>query len=35
LLTVTACASFFIGERSDAVIIGVILLASVGLGFVT
>ena len=34
LLAVTACASFFVGERSDAVIIGVILLASVGLGFV-
>jgi len=34
LLAVTACASFFIGERSGAVIIGVILLASVGLGFV-
>jgi hypothetical protein len=34
LLAVTAGASFFVGERSDAVIIGVILLASVGLGFV-
>ncbi len=34
LLAVTACASFFVGERSDAVSIGVILLASVGLGFV-
>ena len=34
LLAVTACASFFVGERTDAVIIGVILLASVGLGFV-
>jgi hypothetical protein len=34
LLAVTACASFFVGERSDAVIIGVILLASVGLGCV-
>ncbi|HEU5421295.1 MAG TPA: HAD-IC family P-type ATPase, partial [Streptosporangiaceae bacterium] len=34
LLAVTACASYFVGERSDAVIIGVILLASVGLGFV-
>jgi Mg2+-importing ATPase len=34
LLAVTACASFFVGERGDAVIIGVILLASVGLGFV-
>ena len=34
LLAVTAFASFFVGERGDAVIIGVILLASVGLGFV-
>jgi Mg2+-importing ATPase len=34
LLAVTACASFYVGERGDAVIIGVILLASVGLGFV-
>ena len=34
LLAVTAIASFFVGERSDALIIGVILLASVGLGFV-
>ena len=34
LLAVTALASFFVGERSDALIIGVILLASVGLGFV-
>ncbi len=34
LLAVTAGASYFVGERSDAVIIGVILLASVGLGFV-
>ena len=34
LLAVTAGASFFVGERSDAVIIGVILLPSVGLGFV-
>src|SRR5690348_9913288 len=33
LLFVTAAASFFIGERSDAVIICVILLLSVGLGF--
>ncbi len=33
LLAVTALASAFLGERSDAVIIGVILLASVGLGF--
>ncbi len=34
LLAVTALASFFLGERLDAVIIAVILLASVGLGFV-
>lgn len=34
LLAVTAVASFFVGERSDALIIGVILLVSVGLGFV-
>ncbi len=34
LLAVTALASFLVGERSDALIIGVILLASVGLGFV-
>ncbi|MFI6987893.1 magnesium-translocating P-type ATPase [Nonomuraea wenchangensis] len=34
LLAVTAAASFFLGERSDALIIGVILAASVGLGFV-
>jgi P-type Mg2+ transporter len=34
LLAVTALASFFVRERSDALIIGVILLASVGLGFV-
>jgi Mg2+-importing ATPase len=34
LLAVTAVASFFVGERSDALIIGVILSASVGLGFV-
>ena len=34
LLMVTATASFFIGERTDAVIITLILLASVGLGFV-
>jgi P-type Mg2+ transporter len=30
---VTAVASAFLGQASDAVIIGVILLASVGLGF--
>jgi P-type Mg2+ transporter len=34
LLAVTAIASSFVGEASDAVIIGVILFASVGLGFV-
>ena len=34
LLAVTALASAFLGQVSDAVIIGVILLASVGLGFV-
>lgn len=33
LLAVTALASAFLGQGSDAVIIGVILLASVGLGF--
>jgi len=33
LLAVTAAASYFVGERSDAVIIGMILAASVGLGF--
>ncbi|SEK69399.1 magnesium-translocating P-type ATPase [Nonomuraea pusilla] len=33
LLAVTAVASFFVGERADALIIGVILAASVGLGF--
>ena len=33
LLAVTAVVSFFLGERSDAVIIGVILSISVGLGF--
>ncbi|HVS69464.1 MAG TPA: magnesium-translocating P-type ATPase [Mycobacteriales bacterium] len=33
LLTATAIASFFVGERTDAVIIGTILLVSVGLGF--
>jgi Mg2+-importing ATPase len=32
LLAVTAAVSFFLGERSDAVIIGVILVLSVGLG---
>ncbi len=34
LLAVTALASAFLGQASDAVIIGVILAASVGLGFV-
>ena len=33
LLAVTALASAFFGQGSDAVIIGVILVASVGLGF--
>ncbi|MGW2161355.1 magnesium-translocating P-type ATPase [Nonomuraea sp. NPDC001699] len=33
LLAVTAAASFFLGESSDALIIGVILAVSVGLGF--
>ncbi len=34
LLFVAAVASYFVGEKSDAVIIGVILALSVGLGFV-
>jgi Mg2+-importing ATPase len=34
LLAVTAAASYFLGDHTDAVIIGVILAASVGLGFV-
>ncbi|MHB8682169.1 MAG: magnesium-translocating P-type ATPase [Acidimicrobiales bacterium] len=34
LLLVTATISFFVGDRSDALIISVILLLSVGLGFV-
>jgi Mg2+-importing ATPase len=34
LLVVTAVASYLLGEHTDAVIIGVILAASVGLGFV-
>jgi P-type Mg2+ transporter len=34
LLLVAALASYFVGERSDAVIIGVIVALSVGLGFV-
>jgi P-type Mg2+ transporter len=34
LLAATATASFFLGERSGGAIIGAILIASVGLGFV-
>ena len=34
LLAVTAVVSYFVGEHSDAIIIGVILTVSVGLGFV-
>jgi P-type Mg2+ transporter len=34
LLAVTAFISFFLGQRTDAVVIGVILAASIGLGFV-
>jgi len=34
LLLTAASASYFVGERSDAVIIGAIVLLSVGLGFV-
>lgn len=34
LLVVAAVASYFVGERSDAVIIAVIVAVSVGLGFV-
>jgi Mg2+-importing ATPase len=34
LLMVAAVASYFVGERRDAVIIGVIVAVSVGLGFV-
>ena len=34
LLAVAAIASFFVGEQADAVIIGAIITASVGLGFV-
>jgi len=34
LLAVTASISFFLGQRTDTVVIGVILLASIGLGFV-
>ena len=34
LLLATATVSFFVGERTDALIIGLIVTASVGLGFV-
>ena len=34
LLLVAATVSFFVGERTDALVIGVILAASVGMGFV-
>jgi Mg2+-importing ATPase len=34
LLLTAAVASYFVGERSDAVIIGVIVGVSIGLGFV-
>jgi P-type Mg2+ transporter len=34
LLAVTATVSFFLGQRTDTVVIGVILLASLGMGFV-
>ena len=34
LLLVAATASYFVGEQGDAVIIGVIVVVSVGLGFV-
>ena len=33
LLVVTAAASYLLGNKADSVIIGVILLASIGLGF--
>jgi len=33
LLAVTATASYFVGEKTDAAIIGLILTASIGLGF--
>ncbi|MFI7041310.1 cation-transporting P-type ATPase [Microbispora rosea] len=33
LLLVAATVSFFVGERTDAVVIGVIVALSVGLGF--
>ena len=34
LLAVTAALSFFLGDSTEAIIIGVILVASIGLGFV-
>ena len=34
LLAATAVVSFFLGDRTQAIIIGVILVASIGLGFV-
>jgi Mg2+-importing ATPase len=34
LLAVTAFISFFLGQRTDTVVIGIILLASIGMGFV-
>jgi P-type Mg2+ transporter len=34
LLGTTALISFFLGQRTDAVVIGIILAASIGLGFV-
>jgi len=34
LLATTAVVSFFLGDRTQAIIIGVILVASIGLGFV-
>jgi len=34
LLAVTALVSFFLGQRTDTLVIGTILVASVGLGFV-
>ncbi|MDQ2956743.1 MAG: magnesium-translocating P-type ATPase [Actinomycetota bacterium] len=34
LLAVTAVISFFLGQHSDTIVIGVILLASIGMGFV-
>jgi P-type Mg2+ transporter len=34
LLATTAVVSFFLGDRTQAIFIGVILVASIGLGFV-